>query len=110
MIKQARKGKPDELVILLLDALTTKIINCVFSLDELTDYGVGVIQNVAADGRESMSMDAIYFIEPSPNSVLPLINDYKDPKNPTYNYCHVFFTSRVSFLYALFLFYSSFFV
>lgn len=38
------------------------------------------------------TMDAIYLITPSDESVRALIRDFENPARPMYRYAHVFFT------------------
>lgn len=39
-----------------------------------------------------LTMDAIYLITPSEESVKALMRDFENPARPMYRYAHVFFT------------------
>ena len=41
--------------------------------------------------RQPLSMEAVYLICPTEESVSALINDYKEANNPRYTAAHVFF-------------------
>ncbi len=45
--------------------------------------------------REKLDMPAIYFIEPSEESVRMFIEDYKDKSKPQYSAIHLFFSTRM---------------
>lgn len=96
--------------LLILDERTTKIIDKFMTVIELIECGIIGIENLHKKRKKFSNFHAIYFIEPSDESIRLMMNDFAeenpdakpteqvDPslKPPLYDFAHIVFTSFVS--------------
>lgn len=67
-----------------------------FTIPLLTN-NFSVVEDIHKKREPLPTMDAIYLITPSDDSVRGLIRDFENPARPTYRYAHVFFTEGMRF-------------
>lgn len=96
MIKRCRPN--DEFVVLVVDNYSAKIISSCCRMYDIMDAGVVVLENLRVK-RERLDMAAIYFIEPTKESIELVLNDFADTKKPQYTTVHLFFTTHVGDLW-----------
>lgn len=60
----------------------------------LQDTGVSLVEDLSK-ARQPLTMGAVYFIRPTPQSVDRLIADFCNTSTPIYPTVHVFFSSKV---------------
>jgi len=92
MIKSSRTS--DEYVVLVVDPYTSKILSSACRMYDVMEAGVLVLQNINFS-REKLELSAVYFIEPTRESVERLVKDFSDAKKPQYSSAHVFFTTKI---------------
>lgn len=93
MILEARKT--DDLLGLVVDEYTSRILSSCCRMYELMENGVLVLQRLDLE-REKLDFAAVYFISPDRASIDRVSDDFKDAKKPRYTSVHLFFTSRIS--------------
>lgn len=86
---------------LILDETTTRVVSSCVRMSELSDAGVGVVEDLGK-AREPLPVPAVYFVAPTPQSVARLCADFGGGgaaagggRPPLYPSAHVFFSSRV---------------
>eukprot|EP00879_Flechtneria_rotunda_P003010 GHRR01003228.1.p1 GENE.GHRR01003228.1~~GHRR01003228.1.p1 ORF type:complete len:663 (+),score=201.56 GHRR01003228.1:278-2266(+) len=79
--------------VLVMDALTTRIVSSALRMSDILDTGVSVVEDLDK-AREPLPLAAVYYITPSPASVQRLLADFAD--KPLYPSVHVFFSNRVT--------------
>ena len=97
--------------ILILDKSTRIILDKFLSLVDLIDYGIVSIENIEKKRRPFKQFHAIYFVEPTENSINRILQDMsKDnqgqrhpqtnkeiiPGGPLYDFIHFIFSSKVN--------------
>lgn len=63
-------------------------------MSDILDRNVSVVEDLFK-AREPLPLPAVYFIQPTPASILRLLEDYASPATAPYPAVHVFFSSRV---------------
>ncbi|XP_004207308.2 syntaxin-binding protein 1 [Hydra vulgaris] len=82
---------PGEWKALVLDPLSTRVVSSCCKMRDIVMEGITIVEDLTK-GRQSLPLEAIYFVSPTDSSVQAIIDDFKDSNNPRYTGAHIFFT------------------
>jgi len=91
-----RAVKPKNgLKVLVLDSRSMRVISAACRMYDIMEEGVTLVEKIDVARQPLPSLEAIYFLSPTRESVDALIKDFENKKEPQYAAVHLFFTSRI---------------
>ncbi|XP_020573815.1 protein transport Sec1a-like isoform X2 [Phalaenopsis equestris] len=80
--------------VLILDKFTVKIMSYCIKMSEITNKGISLVEELFKRREPMISMDAIYFIQPSKENIIMFLSDMSG-RCPLYKNAYIYFTSPI---------------
>merc|ERR1712212_217984 len=81
--------------VLVVDKLSIKMVSSCIKMHQLSAEGVTIVETLEKARQPIHSMEAIYLITPTEESVNAFINDFKSSSSGLYKAAHVYFTQAI---------------
>jgi len=95
VIHHNQKSGRMEWRVMLVDKMSMKMVSSSIKMHQLSAEGVTIVETLEKVREPMPSMEAIYLISPTEESVNTLISDYKHTNRPQYKAAHVYFTQVI---------------
>lgn len=86
-------GEKDQWKVMIVDEHALQVISSACKVSDLLTKNVTIIENLGKKRQPFPTLDAIYFVTPTADSIDKIIEDYNVPNKPTYGNAHLLFTS-----------------
>jgi len=86
-------GDKDQWKVMVVDEHAMQVISSACKVSDLLVKNVTIIENLSKKRQPFPTMDAIYFVSPTNDSVDKIIEDYNTPHKPQYANAHLLFSS-----------------
>lgn len=80
--------------VLVLDAVTTKVLSSVCKISDIMDFGVSLVEDITKRREPLPQLVGIYFIAPTDDNIKQLTRDFSLAQAPQYKTVHIFFSSK----------------
>ncbi|GBG62647.1 hypothetical protein CBR_g31666 [Chara braunii] len=94
MLRSARGGSSTEWKVLVMDDVTVKVMSTRCHISDITDEGISLVESLKKRRQPLTTLDAVYFITPSRESVTKFMQDMTG-SGPLYRKAYVFFSSTL---------------
>ncbi|XP_058129496.1 protein ROP-like [Anopheles ziemanni] len=81
--------------IMIVDKLSLRMVSACTKMHEISAEGVTLVEDINKKREPLQSIDAIYLITPSEDSIRLLMRDFENLAKPMYKAAHVFFTEAI---------------
>ena len=82
--------------VLVLDAVTTRIISSVLTMYDIMEQRVTIVEKLQMSRQPFPEMEAIYFISPTLESTQKIVEDFSVRGSPKYGSVHIFYSDTVA--------------
>ncbi|KAG2386327.1 hypothetical protein C9374_002773 [Naegleria lovaniensis] len=89
-------GEKDQWKVMIVDEHALQVISSACKVSDLLTKNVTIVENLGKKRQPFPTLDAVYFVTPTADSIDKIIEDYNVPNKPTYGNAHLLFTSRIT--------------
>ncbi|XP_063699202.1 protein ROP isoform X1 [Culicoides brevitarsis] len=92
--KKPEKGKV-EWRVLVVDKLAMRMVSACTKMHDLSAEGITLVEDINKKREPLSTMEGIYLMTPTEESIRYLMRDFESPNRPMYKGAHVFFTEAI---------------